>query len=80
MSRVFLIQDISVEQKLEGEFRYSHSRLITHSEEVAFYGGGSREKKTLNESFLRILRHVYKTLRLRFANGIIDRQAANNSR
>lgn len=30
------------EQKLEGEFRYINSRLITNSEEVAFYQGNNR--------------------------------------
>lgn len=31
-----------IEQKLEGEFRYINSRLITNSEEVAFYQGNNR--------------------------------------
>jgi len=30
------------EQKLEGEFRYINSRLITNSEEIAFYQGNMR--------------------------------------
>lgn len=32
------------EQKYEGEYRYVNSRLITNSEEVAFYNGNKREK------------------------------------
>lgn len=31
-----------IEQKLEGEFRYINSRLITNSEEIAFYQGNQR--------------------------------------
>ena len=31
-----------IEQKLEGEFRYINSRLITNSEEIAFYQGNNR--------------------------------------
>lgn len=36
------------EQRLEGEFRNVNSRLITHSEEIAFYGGNQREQETMN--------------------------------
>jgi ABC-type uncharacterized transport system fused permease/ATPase subunit len=32
------------EQELEGTFRFMHSRLRTHAESIAFFGGGSREK------------------------------------
>ena len=32
------------EQSLEGEFRHTHSRLIGHSEEIAFYGGAAKER------------------------------------
>ena len=39
------------EQRLEGEFRNVNSRLITHSEEIAFYGGNQREQETMNSYF-----------------------------
>lgn len=50
------------EQKLEGEFRYINSRLITNSEEIAFYNGNSREKLTMLVSFKRLVSLIY-TLR-----------------
>jgi len=62
----------AIEQKLEGDFRFTHSRIITHSEEIAFYGGGERERAVVNGSFDKIVRHVKKIYRLRFANGIFD--------
>lgn len=43
------------EQKLEGEFRYINSRLITNAEEVAFYNGNYREKLTLLASFEKLV-------------------------
>jgi ATP-binding cassette, subfamily D (ALD), member 3 len=63
---------ISEEQKLEGEFRYAHSRIITHSEEIAFYRGEAREKEVVNSAFDRIVQHVRKVYKWRFLNGIID--------
>lgn len=43
------------EQKLEGEFRYINSRLISNSEEVAFYNGNHREKLILIASFEKLV-------------------------
>jgi len=63
---------VAIEQALEGDFRYSHSRVITHAEEIAFYGGGEREKEIVNSSFDRIVQHLNKVFLLRFGNGIID--------
>eukprot|EP01112_Ceratiomyxa_fruticulosa_P016659 TRINITY_DN5070_c0_g1_i1.p1 TRINITY_DN5070_c0_g1~~TRINITY_DN5070_c0_g1_i1.p1 ORF type:complete len:656 (+),score=61.24 TRINITY_DN5070_c0_g1_i1:1521-3488(+) len=60
------------EQKLEGEFRTVNSRLISHSEEVAFYGGNDREKSVLGSSFFRLVRHLRKTMQFRFVMGIAD--------
>lgn len=60
------------EQKLEGEFRYVNSRLITNSEEVAFYQGNHREKLTLLASFSKLRSHLRKFLEFRVSMGIID--------
>lgn len=60
------------EQKLEGEFRYVNSRLITNSEEVAFYQGNNREKLTLLASFSKLTAHLRKFLQFRVGMGIID--------
>ncbi|XP_055911026.1 ATP-binding cassette sub-family D member 3 [Eupeodes corollae] len=60
------------EQKLEGEFRYVNSRLITNSEEVAFYQGNNREKLTLLASFAKLRSHLRKFLEFRVSMGIID--------
>lgn len=62
----------AAEQKLEGDFRFAHSRIITHSEEIAFYRGGQREKQVVNSAFEKISDHVRKVYTLRFLNGIFD--------
>ncbi|KAI9283730.1 ABC transporter transmembrane region 2-domain-containing protein [Umbelopsis sp. AD052] len=62
----------AIEQKLEGDFRFTHSRIIAHSEEIAFYGGGQREKEVVESSFRKISRHIRKVYTLRFVNGIFD--------
>lgn len=60
------------EQKLEGEFRYVNSRLITNSEEVAFYQGNTREKLTLLASYSKLRTHLRKFLEFRVSMGIVD--------
>nr|CAH7713056.1 unnamed protein product [Callosobruchus chinensis] len=64
------------EQKLEGEFRHINSRLITHSEEVAFYNGNNREKATLLASYNKLLKHLRKFLRFKVVMGVIDNLVA----
>ncbi|VEN44281.1 unnamed protein product [Callosobruchus maculatus] len=64
------------EQKLEGEFRHINSRLITHSEEVAFYNGNTREKATLLASYNKLLKHLRKFLRFKVVMGVIDNLVA----
>lgn len=39
---------------LEGAFRRLHVRLRTHAESVAFFGGGAREGRTVNNSFQQL--------------------------
>lgn len=65
-----------MEQKLEGEFRYVNSRLITNAEEVAFYQGNSREKLTVLGSFNKLTQHLRKFLQFRVGMGIIDNMVA----
>lgn len=60
------------EQKLEGEFRYVNSRLITYSEEIAFYQGNHREQLTLLASFYKLTRHLRNFLNFRVGMGFID--------
>ena len=38
---------IAEEQRLEGHFRYAHSRVIQNAEEIAFYNGANAEKAVL---------------------------------
>lgn len=60
------------EQKLEGEFRYVNSRLITNSEEIAFYQGNHREQLTLLASFYKLTRHLRNFLNFRVCMGFVD--------
>ncbi|EFN80902.1 ATP-binding cassette sub-family D member 3 [Harpegnathos saltator] len=50
------------EQRLEGEYRHINSRLITNSEEIAFYHGNNREKLTLLTSFHKLISHLRRVL------------------
>ncbi|XP_048584347.1 ATP-binding cassette sub-family D member 3 [Nematostella vectensis] len=60
------------EQHLEGEFRYVNSRLITNSEEIAFYQGNKREQLTIRSSFDRLMCHLKDFVQFRFIMGIVD--------
>lgn len=62
----------SQEQQLEGLFRYMHSRLHTHAESVAFFGGGSREQAMIEARFAALLDHSKKLLQKRWIFGIAD--------
>lgn len=56
---------VAEQAQLEGEFRYTHSRLITNAEEVAFYGGHKIEKEYLKGSYLKLIKHMNKIFKLR---------------
>jgi ABC-type uncharacterized transport system fused permease/ATPase subunit len=45
------------QQKLEGDFRFNHSRLLMHAEEIAFYRGWGIEKNLVNKSFDALYKH-----------------------
>lgn len=62
----------SQEQQLEGLFRFMHSRLHTHAESVAFFGGGSREQTMIEARFTALLEHSKKLLKRKWIFGIAD--------
>ncbi|VAH86069.1 unnamed protein product [Triticum turgidum subsp. durum] len=60
------------EQELESSFRFMHSRLRTHAESIAFFGGGSRERAMVEAKFATLLNHSKILLRKRWLYGIFD--------
>jgi len=60
------------QQKLEGDFRFTHSRLINYAEEVAFYGGGQREKNFMNNVFDKLYRHSAGIFTKQATLGVFD--------
>ncbi|OLN87289.1 ATP-binding cassette sub-family D member 2 [Colletotrichum chlorophyti] len=63
---------VADEARLEGEFRFQHSRLIDHSEEVALYHGHEAEKDTLDKGYFTLIKHVNYILRRRFYHGFME--------
>ncbi|BFZ00189.1 hypothetical protein BsWGS_03228 [Bradybaena similaris] len=61
-----------IEQKLEGEYRYVNSRLITNSEEIAFYQGNNREKFIITGSFHKLVDHLRSFIYFRIQMGFVD--------
>ncbi|KAF3703442.1 ATP-binding cassette sub-family D member 3 68 kDa peroxisomal membrane protein [Channa argus] len=60
------------EQRYEGEYRYINSRLITNSEEIAFYNGNTREKQTIHAIFKKLVDHLHNFIFFRFSMGFVD--------
>ncbi|KAK5997202.1 ATP-binding cassette sub-family D member 1 [Cladobotryum mycophilum] len=63
---------VADEARLEGEFRFQHSRLIDYSEEIALYAGHLAEKDTLDKGYFTLIKHVNYILRRRFYHGFME--------
>ncbi|KAK7311131.1 hypothetical protein RJT34_09056 [Clitoria ternatea] len=63
---------MSREQQLEGEYRQLHSRLRTHSESIAFYGGERKEEAHIQQKFKTLVRHMNKVLHDHWWFGMIQ--------
>ncbi|KAI5343957.1 hypothetical protein L3X38_011833 [Prunus dulcis] len=63
---------MSKEQQLEGEYRQLHSRLRTHAESVAFYGGESREEFHIKKKFETLIGHMRVVLHDHWWFGMIQ--------
>jgi ATP-binding cassette subfamily D (ALD) protein 3 len=60
------------ESELEGDYRMAHQRLITNSEEIAFYDGSKREKEIISRLFMGVYHHANYFNHLKFLVGIFD--------
>lgn len=63
---------VADEARLEGEFRFQHTRLIDYSEEIALYGGHESEKDGLDKGYFTLIKHVNRILRRRFYHGFME--------
>ena len=63
---------VAEEARLEGEFRFQHSRLIENSEEIALYNGHEAEKDTLDKGYFTLIKHVNRILRRRLYHGVME--------
>lgn len=63
---------VAEEAKLEGEFRFQHTRLIDYSEEIALYGGHEAEKDGLDKGYFTLIKHVNRILRRRLYHGFME--------
>ena len=63
---------VAEEARLEGEFRFQHSRLIDNSEEIALYNGHEAEKNTLDKGYFTLIKHVNRILRRRLYHGVME--------
>jgi len=60
------------EQRLEGHFRHISSRIITNSEEIAFYRGHERERHWVDKIWNKLEDHLRSVMQFRFGVGMID--------
>ncbi|CAA6660436.1 unnamed protein product [Spirodela intermedia] len=63
---------MSKEQQLEGEYRQLHSRLRTHAESIAFYGGENREASHISQKFKALVKHMNLVLHDHWWFGMIQ--------
>lgn len=63
---------MSKEQQLDGDYRQLHSRLRTHAESVAFYGGENREASHIKQQFKTLIHHLNLVLHEHWWFGMIQ--------
>merc|ERR1719223_1902771 len=71
-------QNVRKQYKLEGRFRFVHTRLSVHTESVAFFGGDDVEHEVCDGRLNELTKHVQKTqlqsLRFNIFNNFMVRQ------
>ncbi|WFC95555.1 ATP-binding cassette long-chain fatty acid transporter pxa2 [Malassezia brasiliensis] len=65
-------QYAATEQQLEGEYRFSHARLIENSEEVGFYRGQELEKHLIDRHYFSLIKHINRVFHIRIGHGMME--------
>ena len=65
-------QYAATEQQLEGEYRFSHARLIENSEEVGFYRGQELEKHLIDRCYFSLIKHINRVFHIRIGHGMME--------
>ncbi|SCV69975.1 BQ2448_1369 [Microbotryum intermedium] len=60
------------EQRLEGEYRFAHTRLLENAEEVALYRGSLVEKNIIERSYFALIKHVNRIFQMRMLHGLVE--------
>lgn len=60
------------EQRLEGDFRFAHSRVVENAEEIALYNGQELEKHVLDRSYFGLVKHANWVLRRKLWHGVAE--------
>ncbi|GAA6034585.1 hypothetical protein JCM8097_005409 [Rhodosporidiobolus ruineniae] len=60
------------EQRLEGEYRFTHTRLLEHAEEVALLRGSATEKNLIERSYFALIKHVNRIFRRRMVYSVVE--------
>ncbi|KAI9311286.1 ABC transporter transmembrane region 2-domain-containing protein [Dichotomocladium elegans] len=63
---------VAEEQRLEGEFRFGHSRVIENAEEIALFDGQKVEKGVLDRSYYALIKHVNRVFHLRVPHSMLE--------
>ena len=57
---------------LEGELRFTHSRLLESAEEIALYHGEEFEKNVIERGYFALVKHANRVLRIRVWHGMAE--------
>ncbi|GAA6006497.1 uncharacterized protein JCM10292_003794 [Rhodotorula paludigena] len=60
------------EQRLEGEYRFAHTRLLEHAEEVALLRGSQTEKNLIERGYFALIKHVNRVFRMRMVYSLVE--------
>ncbi|KXS19306.1 hypothetical protein M427DRAFT_473823 [Gonapodya prolifera JEL478] len=63
---------VAEEQRLEGEFRFTHTRLMENAEEIALYSGDQKERSILEARYGNLVKHMNQTFITRIWHSMLE--------